>query len=328
MRCPVSRNNAAAFCLGFTALLLLEALGFRQLSSVLVAPYCAKGASGGVGAATAHGSHQRQQPPQQQRVLLTGGLGFIGSHVVELLLSRGYYVVVYDNGVTGHNHNPDIDRELMSDVRHVKELEAIGAGCCDFVIHLAAAISVAESMKLPEKYTDNNVHGSQNVIDWAVKHRVRRMVAASSAAVYGNPDASKLPIRESEPYAGLSPYADSKYKMEGLMRKAYEKQGLPCTALRFFNVFGPRQDPKSEYVLPCMQWPHSFALMCYDAARCHLTIYYLFVNVCAGGRYTGVISIFLDRAAVRYFCFDDVKALCPASSCWRCCDMSHRRVLK
>jgi nucleoside-diphosphate-sugar epimerase len=270
MHCPVSRNNATAFCLGFTALLLLEALGFRQLSSVLGAPYCAKGASGGVGAATAHdGSHQRQQPPQQQRVLLTGGLGFIGSHVVELLLSRGYYVVVYDNGVTGHNHNPDTDRELMSDVRHVKELEAIGAGCCDFVIHLAAAISVAESMKLPEKYTDNNVHGSQNVIDWAVKHRVRRMVAASSAAVYGNPDASKLPIRESEPYAGLSPYADSKYKMEGLMRKAYDEQGLPCTALRFFNVFGPRQDPKSEYVLPCMQWSHLFALMCYDAARSH-----------------------------------------------------------
>ena len=190
-------------------------------------------------------------------VLLTGGLGFIGSHVLELLVRRGYSVVVFDNESTGHNHNKQARREMIADVKRVSDLSQVGSDC-RFVIHLAAAISVAESMKHPEKYTDNNVKGSQNVVDWAAKNGIRRMVAASSAAVYGNPDMSALPIKETQPYAGLSPYADSKYKMELLMRKAYQEKGLNSTALRFFNVFGPRQDPKSEY--------------------------------------TGVISVFLDRA--------------------------------
>lgn len=191
----------------------------------------------------------------QQVVLLTGGLGFIGSHVVEELLRRGYAVVIYDNEATGHNHN-SATREIIADVRHVSELAQVGR--CDYIVHLAAAISVAESMKDPEKYTQNNIVGSQNVIDFGVGAGVKHMVAASSAAVYGNPEASKLPISETEPYAGLSPYAESKYKMEELMQLAWMDQNLPCTALRFFNVFGPRQDPKSEY--------------------------------------TGVISVFLDRA--------------------------------
>ena len=190
------------------------------------------------------GAYRQLAPGAKGAVLLTGGLGFIGSHVTEELLRRGYSVTIYDNESTGHNHNRRAREMVPMDIRCVNELEKVGK--CDYVIHLAAAISVAESMKLPAKYTDNNIHGSQNVIDWAVARGVTRMVAASSAAVYGNPKGKDLPIQETQPYGGLSPYADSKYKMEGLMRAAGAK-GLDATALRFFNVYGPRQDPKSEY---------------------------------------------------------------------------------
>lgn len=114
-------------------------------------------------------------------------------------------------------------------------------------MHLAAAISVAESMKLPEKYSKINVDGSRKVLDWARAHKIKNVVAASSAAVYGNPSPDKLPLDEKEPYAGLSPYAKSKWDMEGVMQEAWEKYKLPSTALRFFNVYGPRQDPHSPY---------------------------------------------------------------------------------
>ena len=136
------------------------------------------------------------------------------------------------------------------------------------VIHLAAAISVAESMKDPDKYEKVNYAGSKNVLDWINKYNenlssspargsgpIRKIVAASSAAVYGDPDPSLLPLRESAPYGGKSPYADTKYRMEGLMREFVKKHSsassaIPPTsavALRFFNVYGPRQDPKNPY---------------------------------------------------------------------------------
>jgi UDP-glucose 4-epimerase len=157
------------------------------------------------------------------------------------------------------------------------------------VIHLAAAISVSESMSNPEKYERINYHGSQHLLDWIHGYNnhvstttttsnppttIRRVVAASSAAIYGDPNPTLLPLQESAPYGGLSPYADTKYRMEGLMRDFVTRQNeeklwslsttsssssaaapRPTTtttttsavALRFFNVYGPRQDPKNPY---------------------------------------------------------------------------------
>jgi len=114
------------------------------------------------------------------------------------------------------------------------------------VIHLAAAISVAESMSDPDKYNRTNVYGSEMVLQYAKEHQVKMVVAASSAAVYGDiPD--KLPIEEGNLYGGKSPYALTKWQMEELMQDYNKKHGVKSLALRFFNVYGPRQDPSSPY---------------------------------------------------------------------------------
>jgi len=181
-------------------------------------------------------------------VLVTGGLGFIGSHVVEALLEKGYKVEVLDDASNGANF-----KKLSStyeakwtdgDISKVDTYSKIGK--VDYIIHLAAAISVAESMNDPEKYNRTNVEGSRLLLDFAQKTGVKMVVAASSAAVYGDiPD--KLPIDESNTYGGKSPYALSKWQMEELMQQYNADKGLRSTALRFFNVYGPRQDPTSPY---------------------------------------------------------------------------------
>lgn len=218
-----------------------------------------------------------------ESVLITGGLGFIGSHVVDLLLHRGFKVMILDDESNGHNHNrygKEIvphDITVVGDLplfpfRHVDgENEDEEPGYYTHVIHLAAAISVAESMNDPDKYERINYGGSEKVLDWIHEYNqhisaqddgtatapsyIRKVVAASSAAIYGDPDPSLLPLQEATPYGGKSPYADTKYRMEGLMRNFVEMQNntdaaAPTTsavALRFFNVYGPRQDPKNPY---------------------------------------------------------------------------------
>ncbi|KAJ8566414.1 hypothetical protein ON010_g6710 [Phytophthora cinnamomi] len=117
----------------------------------------------------------------------------------------------------------------------------------DYVVHLAAAISVEESTRLPEKYERINVEGSRKVLDWAVKNGVKRVVAASSAATYGTPLPENLPLSEETATGGICAYATTKFQMEHLMKQFNEDYGLPSTALRFFNVYGPRQDPHSSY---------------------------------------------------------------------------------
>jgi UDP-glucose 4-epimerase len=117
----------------------------------------------------------------------------------------------------------------------------------DYVVHLAAAISVEESTRLPEKYQRINVEGSRKVLDWAVKNGVKRVVAASSGATYGTPKVEDLPLREESATGGICAYATTKFDMEHLMAQFHEQFGLKSTALRFFNVYGPRQDPHSSY---------------------------------------------------------------------------------
>jgi UDP-glucose 4-epimerase len=179
-------------------------------------------------------------------VLVTGGLGFIGSHVVEDLLANGFQVVVYDDMSNGRNFNRDTAAVLVKDITVVNDYSFI-VHKVDYIVHLAAAISVEESTRLPEKYERINVEGSRKVLDWAVKNGVKRVVAASSGATYGIPLPENLPLREETATGGICAYATTKFKMEGLMKDFNRDYGLPSTALRFFNVYGPRQDPHSSY---------------------------------------------------------------------------------
>ena len=207
-----------------------------------------------------------------ESVLLTGGLGFIGSHVVDLLLHRGFKVTIMDDESNGHNHNEFCQEMVPNDITVVDDFPPFPTAGGDttrftHVVHLAAAISVAESMENPVKYENVNYGGSEKVINWISEYnkhagsagatKVRKLVAASSAAIYGD-QPKLLPLQESAPYGGISPYADTKYRMEGLMKSFVEGQNndreadpVSAVALRFFNVFGPRQDPHNPYSGRC-----------------------------------------------------------------------------
>jgi nucleoside-diphosphate-sugar epimerase len=182
------------------------------------------------------------------RVLVTGGAGFIGSHLVDALLARGDVVRVLDDFSTGTRANLKqcaAHIELVEgDVRDPATMERVAQGC-EAVLHEAAIVSVAESFMRPEDTHDVNVGGAANVLHAAREAGVRRVVIASSCAVYG--DAHELPIGESAPPAPLSPYAESKLAAEDQCRAACAAKGLDTVSLRYFNVFGPRQDPSSEY---------------------------------------------------------------------------------
>ena len=180
-------------------------------------------------------------------VLVTGGAGFIGSHSVDRLLESGARVRVLDNFSSGRRENlkPHPLLEIMEgDIRDRATVDAAVTGI-SHVLHLAAQVSVAASMEQPLASSDVNVGGFLNVLDAARHHRVRRMVYASSAAVYGVP--ARLPLHEEDPPLPLSPYGLEKSindQYAALYREIYGQSSL---GMRYFNVFGPRQDPSSPY---------------------------------------------------------------------------------
>ncbi|MBN1544763.1 NAD-dependent epimerase/dehydratase family protein [Candidatus Woesearchaeota archaeon] len=179
------------------------------------------------------------------RVLITGGAGFIGSHLVEHF-QKDADVVVFDNFSTGSRKNIDGFRcsVVEGDVADFDVLDSAMRGC-DYVFHLAAFVSVPGSIRNPEACFAVNVGGTENVLKVAVKNGVKKVVFSSSCAVYG--DSLELPKKESMKPSPKSPYAESKLKAEKLLNK-YQKEGKVDTcSLRFFNVFGPRQDLKSQY---------------------------------------------------------------------------------
>jgi UDP-N-acetylglucosamine 4-epimerase len=199
---------------------------------------------------------------------VTGAAGFIGSHLVEALLKNKQQVVGIDSLVTGKEKNieairasvgEDVSDNLMfyrADINDTKEMRELFSGC-DFVLHQAALGSVPRSMKEPILYHQNNVVGTVSVFEAARLANIKRVVYASSSSVYGdNPD---LPKVESKTGSALSPYALSK-QMNELDASLYARvYGLSCVGLRYFNVFGPRQDPGGAYAAVIPKWVTALA---------------------------------------------------------------------
>ncbi len=178
------------------------------------------------------------------RVLVTGGAGFIGSHSVEALLAEGHEPVVIDDLSTGHARNltPGV-RLIRASILDARALAEAIAGC-ETVLHLAAIVSVPLSLERPLDCHAVNATGSLQVLEAAHRAGVRRVVQASSAAVYGEVEP---PIGEFAPLVPLSPYGLQKRMAEEYGRLYGLHHGLEVISLRYFNVYGPRQDPRSPY---------------------------------------------------------------------------------
>lgn len=179
------------------------------------------------------------------RVLVTGGAGFIGSHVVEYYHEKAE-VIVLDNFRTGSRENLDgFNCSLIEgSITNTDDVEAAMKGV-DHVVHLAALISVPESIEKQDECQLINVQGMRNVLEAAASHGVKKLIHASSAAVYGdNPEVPKVETMEPAP---KSPYAATKLKGEEMAEEFHRSGKLNTCSLRFFNVFGPRQDPDSAY---------------------------------------------------------------------------------
>ncbi|MBI3075460.1 MAG: SDR family oxidoreductase [Deltaproteobacteria bacterium] len=186
------------------------------------------------------------------QVLVTGGAGFIGSHLAQRLLELGHRVVILDDFSSGRPEKltPLQDaggerlRVIPGDILDPQPLAEAMRGTTH-VLHQAAIASVARSLEQPVEVTRANVIGTLKVLEAARDARVRRVVVASSSSVYG--DGVSLPVREEAEPAPISPYGVSKLAAELYARLFHQLYGLETVALRYFNVFGPRQDPASEY---------------------------------------------------------------------------------
>jgi UDP-glucose 4-epimerase len=184
------------------------------------------------------------------KVFVTGGAGFIGSNIISALLKEGYEVVAYDNLITGKKANisefegNENFRFVKGDILDYCKLSQEITGS-KYVLHQAALPSVARSVADPIATDRINVKGTLNVLLAAREANVEKVVIASSSSIYG--DTPELPKREDMPYNPLSPYAVSKTSEELYCRVFSELYGLSTICLRYFNVYGPRQDPRSEY---------------------------------------------------------------------------------
>ena len=184
------------------------------------------------------------------KAIVTGGAGFIGSHLTEELVRRDYSVTVVDDLSNGKisNIEPLLSSNninfIQESITDLSALNKVFSGA-DYVFHLAALGSVPESVENPERYHETNVTGIFNVLLAARDNKVKKVVYTSSSAVYG--DDPELPKREDMLPSTISPYAVTKLTGEYYCQAFQKAYGLPTTCLRFFNVFGPRQDPNSQY---------------------------------------------------------------------------------
>jgi UDP-glucose 4-epimerase len=176
-----------------------------------------------------------------KRVLVTGGAGFIGSHLVDLLAKQARHVSVLDNLSTGSLDNLSKDDSVKFVKGDVTDPSAVGGVMAnvDAVVHLAAILDHELCLRNPELANQVNANGTLTVLEEARKRDVKRFVLASSAAVYGN--ATKLPITEDSKLEPLTPYGESKLAAEQHCLDYARQYGLSTVCLRYFNVFGPRQ---------------------------------------------------------------------------------------
>lgn len=208
-------------------------------------------------------SSLKNKIPQKKRWLVTGAAGFIGSHLTEALLSLGQEVTGLDNLTSGHIEN--IDAALknsggkneqnfsfiegsITDINICRE----AVKNVDYILNHAALVSVPASLKDPEGYEDVNSSGFVNILQAARENKVKRVVYASSSAVYG--DDETMPKIENKIGKSLSPYAVTKYFNEIWAEFFTRVYGVECVGLRYFNVFGKRQDPNGAYAAVIPKW--------------------------------------------------------------------------
>jgi len=182
------------------------------------------------------------------KICVTGGAGFIGSNLVKKLLEIGHTVIVVDNLETGRlenikeffdNKNFEFVKASIIDKKMDNILKYV-----DYVFHEAALIDIAESVKNPSKTYDTNVLGTLNVLNSSVKNGVKRVIFASSCAIYGD---KKGPIKESSKVEPQNPYIISKIMGEALFKHFRKSHGLETVVFRYFNVYGPKQNPTAQY---------------------------------------------------------------------------------
>lgn len=183
-----------------------------------------------------------------EKILVTGGAGFIGSHLTDKLVAEGYKTVVYDNLQTG---------SLKNLAKNLKKIKFIKGDICDqallhknlkgvdYVFHLAALVLVPESLKDPLRYHRVNIDGTLNLLEACLTNKVKKAIFSSSCAVYG--DAGRVKIKENHQKIPLSPYALSKLAAEYYFLLYAKNYNLDSVTLRYFNVYGPRQNPDSPY---------------------------------------------------------------------------------
>lgn len=182
------------------------------------------------------------------KILVTGGAGFIGSHLSEELVNRGHKVVILDNLLTGRIENFDLFKDKIEFVKgsiNDKELVDSLTKGIDYIFHQAALPSVPRSIENPVLSSEINIQGSLNIFNSAIKNKVKRVIYASSSSVYGN--TKELPKIETMKKNPMSPYALQKSVVEEYAKQFNSIFGLNSVGLRYFNVFGERQDPNSDY---------------------------------------------------------------------------------
>lgn len=193
------------------------------------------------------------------KVLVTGGAGFIGSHSAEALLAAGAQVVVFDNFSNGKRANLAAHASLQIIEGDIRDPAALNTAMrpCTHVLHLAAQVSVQSSVNDPVNSCHNNVLGFLNVLTGARALKIARVVYASSAAVYGIP--AQVPLNENSPPAPISPYGLEKLIDDQYAQLFAGLYGLQALGMRYFNVYGPRQDPASPYAGVISKWVAALA---------------------------------------------------------------------
>ncbi|MDT8394634.1 MAG: SDR family oxidoreductase, partial [Bacteroidales bacterium] len=194
---------------------------------------------------------------KDHRLLVTGGAGFIGSNLVEHFLKQDNEVICLDNFATGYHKNidPFIGNKkftfIEGDIRELNTCMKAAEGC-DYIFHQAALGSVPRSINDPKTSNEVNINGTLNMLIAARDQRVKRFIYAASSSTYG--DSEELPKTEDRIGNPLSPYAVTKYVMELYARVFSDLYGMDCIGLRYFNVFGRRQDPEGAYAAVIPLW--------------------------------------------------------------------------